>query len=332
MISKFSKFLETVEDKLADRWVAAVFSPAFGFWAGGLLAWLSAHGGTAGWRALETRVGALSGALQAALVVAALLTIIASGALVQRSTLPVLRLLEGYWPKWLPGLVAVRAQLASRQRQRHEYLSEKYQALAGPVMGGQATSGQVERFVELDALLARLPTDPNRILPTRLGNVLRAAENRPYDKYRLEAVRCWVPLWLVLPETTRAELADSRDRLDGAVEAWIWGAAFVVWAPWAWWAPVVALAVAVAAYYWWILDAARNYADLVEAAFDLHRGELYRALRLGLPQSPAQDLVVGAFVSAYLLRGSDVTEPILLNHPDLSVAVHARGRPARPHR
>ncbi|MGH8905388.1 MAG: hypothetical protein ACRD0K_02435 [Egibacteraceae bacterium] len=307
------ELLETVGDRFADRWVAAVFSPAFGFWAGGLLAWLSAHGGADGWRALQALVGGLSGALQAALVVAALLTVVASGALVQRSTLPVLRLLEGYWPKRPPGLVAIRAQLVDRQRQRQEDLSEELQALAGPVTGGHASAGQAERHVELDALLARLPTDPNRILPTRLGNVLRAAESRPYDKYRLESVRCWVPLWLVLPETTRAELAAARGKLDGAVAAWVFGAAFVVWTPLAWWAAVVALAVPFAAYSWWALDAARHYADLVEAAFDLHRGALYRALRLGLPRSPAQDRVVGEFVSSYLLRGSDRADSILLD-------------------
>ncbi|WP_330177436.1 hypothetical protein OG875_30360 [Streptomyces sp. NBC_01498] len=44
---------------------------------------------------------------------------------------------------------------------------------------------------------------------------------------------------------------------------------------------------------------------MLEAAFALHRGELYRALRLPLPGSPVDERAAGEALTSYVLRGSD---------------------------
>ena len=67
-----------------------------------------------------------------------------------------------------------------------------------------------------------------------LGRWLHAAaETWPTDKYGLDAPKCWPRLWLVLPDTARKEVAGARSSLDQGAAVWLWGAAFIVWTPWA---------------------------------------------------------------------------------------------------
>src|SRR4051812_23597825 len=99
-------FWKGVGGKLAERWLAALFSPAFIFWAGASLAWLHSHGrpvvSRLGWigalKHWSAQLHGLPAVAQGLLVVAPLLLITVSGLALQQLTRPVLRLLEGYWP------------------------------------------------------------------------------------------------------------------------------------------------------------------------------------------------------------------------------------------
>lgn len=71
-----------------------------------------------------------------------------------------------------------------------------------------------------------------------------------------------------------------------------------------WWAAVVALVAATAAYAECV-RAARTYGLLVEAAFDVHLPLLYRAARLPAPASAAEEQAYGDRLSRYLCDGSD---------------------------
>jgi hypothetical protein len=146
-------------------------------------------------------------------------------------------------------------------------------------------------------------------MPTRTGNILRAAETRPADKYGLEAVIVWPRLWLVMPDVTRQELGTARASLDASVAAVVWGVLFCGFTPLAWWALPVGVAVAVAAVVWWVPGRAEVFADLVEAAYDLHRSTLYQQLRWPLPANPHQEHQSGQQVTKHLWRGSNETTP-----------------------
>jgi hypothetical protein len=54
-----------------------------------------------------------------------------------------------------------------------------------------ATAEQLTVFARLDSRRRRRPSDPNRLLPTQIGSILRAAETRPADRYGLDAVVVW---------------------------------------------------------------------------------------------------------------------------------------------
>jgi hypothetical protein len=189
----------------------------------------------------------------------------------------------------------------------------RFVQLTAKVQVDAASSEERSEQVALDRRLRRIPTErnsstPQRRMPTRLGNTLRAAETWPIDKYGLDPVKCWPRLWLLLPEPVRRELVDARTSLDAAGAVVLWGVMFVAWTPWAWWAAPIGLATALVAYRR-AVQTAEGYGDLVESAFDLHRSALYASLRWPLPPNPAEEREAGHALTGYLWRGSDKPSP-----------------------
>jgi len=132
---------------------------------------------------------------------------------------------------------------------------------------------------------------------TRLGNVLAAAEEHG-ERYGLDARTVWPRLYTVLPDPFLVSFAQAATAMQTGVMVSFLGAVFTVVGG--------ALAVTVlpgagAAYcvwggalvavlgYRWTVQAARPYAQLVRAAFDVHRFLLIEAMRLRLPTSPAEE-------------------------------------------
>jgi hypothetical protein len=298
-------FWDSVAGKLADRWFA-LSSQALVFWAGGLLAWAIAHGGVRSLEGPGRRLAGYSGPGQVAVLVGALLLVAASAIVVRRLTGPVLRVLEGYWPRPLHPL---RDLLIGWFARRADTARREIQKLADPVHDGTATRPERERYARLDQRLRRMPTK-DRLLPTAIGNTLRASESRPVDKYGLDAVSLWPHLWLLMPDAARQELAAARAALDASVAAVVWGLLFLVFIPWSPWAPVAGLGVAALALLVWVPARAATFAALVEAAFDLYRQDLYTQLRWPLPTSPHDERRQGRQVTSYLLRGSDAMTPL----------------------
>jgi hypothetical protein len=299
-------FWGAVGEKLADRW-AAISAPALVFWVGGVLAWVVGSGGFRALRKPASWLAAQPGPTQIALIIAAALGIAASGLVVSRLTMPVLRLMEGYWPRFLEG---ARRPLVERARRRAESINAEFQVVAAAVLSANQppTAEQEASYISLSRRKRRFPGS-GRYQPTRIGNTLRAGEGRPAEKYGLDAVALWPHLWLLLPDSTRDELVAARSSLDSAVSAFVWGMLFNVCSVFTPWAAVAGICVAAASYWLWVPGRTEVYADLVEAAFDLHRLSLYRQLRWPLPADPQDERVRGRQLTAYLLRGASGTTP-----------------------
>jgi hypothetical protein len=311
---------------IAKKWAPRILLPATVFWAGGIAAiWWAWHRDniqTHGWqRELSVTADWLDqfpAIAQALLLAGSLLVVVASAALGERITLPLLRLLEGYgWrPRRLRRLLvdyrrarrrrwAARVQdLAVRQRLGNLSLIE-FRELRALESQSPAGLGRLEELrrrrsqgfnaraaIELGRGRRVLHTSPRLDamgMPTRLGDVLRAAERRPAEKYGLDAVVCWYALWLLIPADTKAEIVQARSALDNAARVWLWGALFIVWTPWIWWAAPIAVVVPLFAYYVGIVPAAVVFGDLMMSAFDLHRFRLYDGLHLPRPASPGSE-------------------------------------------
>ncbi|MBD2344907.1 hypothetical protein [Anabaena subtropica] len=294
-----TKFLESLGGKLAENWAANILTPAFVFWMGGLLAWVWRFGR----KPLEDWLKQQPESLLIAVTVTGLLVIAVSAFVVQRFDLSVLRFLEGYWSRWLQPF---RRWMIQQQEQDFKRKDKRWQTLADEK---DITNEELEEYVTLDGQLMQFPSQINRFMPTKLGNILRAAESRPYDKYGLDAVICWSRLWLILPDGVKKELQEARSSLNTAARFWLWSLLFIVWAVWAWWAVLAGL-LGMAFAYNWAVDAAGVYCSLLESAFDLYRLELYKSLRWPIPINPKQERELGKQLTNYLWRGSDDDRPI----------------------
>jgi hypothetical protein len=298
-----TKLFEGLGDNIAKEWLSKVLLPALVFWLGGLVAVCSNP--DFGWQIVEPFVGdgknLATFPLNRLILVAIAIAI--SATIVQRLELTVLRWLEGYWGQWLN---PVRRWLIRRQevdfkraKEQRKQLAERYDLL---------TSEERDELARLQWEYKQTPKQSERLMPTRLGNILRAFERRPLEKYGLETTICFPRLWLLLPGDVKAELGEARSRLNSIVRIWIWSVLFIGWGYWSWWAiPVGAIAAWLA--YNWILDAAAIYGDLLESAFDLYRNLLYKSLRLPLPKKPSEELLSGKALTDYLLRGFVEPEP-----------------------
>jgi hypothetical protein len=298
------KFWELAGGKLADRWMAAA-GPALVFWLGGLLAWVSAGPGGHRLDDVTRWLDRRTAPAQLVTLVVALLVVVACAMAVHQAGTGMLRLLEGYWPAW-----ARRPRRALEQRVRDRAgtdrtaFTELHRARAR--LGGEDVAGRSALDRELAAieLRAHRRPPPTEVMPTAVGNILRATEVRPATKYGLDGVVVWPHLWLLLPDAVRQELAAARKALDTTAAAVVWGLAFCLFTPLAWWALPAGLAVAAAAAIWWAPRRAAGFADLVDAAFDLHRFALYQQLRWPLPETPEQERAGGGHLTDYLWRGT----------------------------
>ena len=296
-----AKFLEGVGGKLAEQWVANLLTPAFVFWGGGLFAYIYRYS----WEPIiKVFPDAKFEALQLAILAVIFILIYISALVVQRFDVEVLRGLEGYWYPGIRDLLRpLLNSMTQRQLDRRNKLLKRWQPLNQKLKTQQPLSLQERaEFVRCDRALRQFPTQENDFLPTRLGNLLRSTERRPYDRYGLDAIICWPRLWLLLPDSAKKELQDARAQLNNGVRVFSWSLLFLIWTCWAWWAAPVAIGSALFAYCW-ILDTAEVYGDLIESVFDLYRGLLYQSIRWPQPEDPKQEQEMGQKLTEYLWRG-----------------------------
>ncbi|WP_030859385.1 hypothetical protein [Streptomyces sp. NRRL S-37] len=310
------EFWRGVGGRLAERWVAALFSPAFAFWVGGLLAWLArseSRGG--GWTSRALAFGReLQGQpaiVQGICVVAPLTLIVLSGLALQQLAFPVLRALEGYWPAPFAPLAHT---LRERLSHRSDVESQRLRQLAARSLP-ELTAGELAERARLERRHRRLPAQRVQRMPTRLGNSLRAAESRIRARYGLDPIVCWPRLWLLLPDTARQETTAAYASMLLTVQVFLCGVLFTVWTVWSWWALPVGLLVAAAAYAR-MLPAASAVGDVVESCFDVHRRLLYQAAHWPLPTNPRDERAEGTRLTTYLHTGSRSPEPTFVQPTD----------------
>jgi hypothetical protein len=271
---------------LGRRFLLSAWLPAMLLWGG--LGALVVTG--AGWLTAVHWWLRQPGQFQVALLVAALAWITFWAYLVAALTPAFIRIGEGYWPRWL-------TRLAESRRIIHQ---ER-----------QATMGMDPRaFARWHA---DYPLRAADVMPTRLGNILRAAEDHALDRYDINAIVVWPRLYVVLPGQFTTALASAKTPLDLMAVIGALATAFTVIAttiaaitlPW-----YVALAcgaggllVAGLAYAGGV-QAARPYAQLVRAGFDVHRGLLLDAMAMRRPRTYGEEREQWRQLSHLWLQGA----------------------------
>jgi hypothetical protein len=212
------------------------------------------------------------------------LAVVLTGALLSslalRNTTSLIRLYEGYWGsasgRWL-------ARMGSAHHRR------TLAALAKRVPTDPSAFQKIH-------LGYPLPTQPEQVMPTALGNILRNAELHPRDRYGIDAVMIWPRLYPVLPDRIVATVAAARADLESLLVISVLGLAFAVLAgvevvaahgaAWLFAACVVAGVGLFRAGYRSATRTAVLYGQQIKVAFDVYRGDLLRQLGLPLPSDP----------------------------------------------
>ncbi|MFH7594742.1 hypothetical protein WDV06_06480 [Streptomyces racemochromogenes] len=288
----------------ASRFTLVGYLPTYAALAylGLLLAARAAGGGIEVSRALS-RLHGHSGAVLAGLALGALLLAV----LLHPLQAPLVRLLEGYWPRPARAAARYAVKLQERARDRLDRAAE--------VVTAHPTGAERQRILAAAWQLARSfppPTVP--LLPTALGNTLRAGEATAGAAYGADAVVWWPRLYPLLGDGLRAVVDDRRDQLDLACRlSATAGATGLLSVPLVlgsdgWWpaSPAVFLLAARVAYRA-AVAAARGYAETLSAAFDLHRFDLVTALHLPLPPDSDAEQVLNRRLTRFWAQGVPLT-------------------------
>ena len=237
--------------------------------------------------------------LELSQIVLVTLTAVAIAVTLQPLQFRLVQLLEGYWPISSRGW-AYRAGLR-RQARRLERLEGRLSVPEDAVRGsGHQKALDARAQAAWDRIQERFP-EPDRLLPTSLGNALRAAEDRSGKRYGLQSVVLWPRLYPLLPPDLKSSIEDEVTQLDVSTRlAVTWGIAGVLAAlillcdpegaianP-GWLLVVVAIWLLAWLSYLAAIESAVAHGVDIEVAFDLYRSNV-EAMRLPVTSTLSEE-------------------------------------------
>lgn len=243
----------------------------------------------------------------------------------------IIRALEGYWVRRLGTATGRGARLKRRiNRALMGRVETRYDRL---VELREDPDPSPERTAAAQKLDNEYPY-PRRteLLPSRLGNTIRAFEVHPRRCYGLAGVTIWPRIELLLSDGERTAVENSQTNFSFFVNAavllgllgliviadaiahdplpWAW---YVVWIPYA--IPFVAAFGALRA----TIRAAQEWGDSIKAAIDVHRLELYRRLGVRQPRDPEDEAsTVARAVNRLLLYGEPLAKDLRIEEQSSS--------------
>jgi hypothetical protein len=305
-----SSFIGTVSGLFDKRFLVTAWLPVFCFGAAGIILLALVIGPGAAieiwdsWSPIK-QLWASAGALVSVTLVAYVCN---------NFTYVLVHFYEGYWPVWMK---RVQRWCVRRQARRWTQLHQKMNRLTTQkynleVRHASSLSPEQLKAVgvvqgEYDRLYAEsetfFPQTESRLMPTRLGNVLRAAEDYSAHVYRLDAVLIWPRLVPHLPAAYQERLAQASTPMVATLFcATLSGLFALIGGGWLLFGgvhrPLLFVAVVggglvfARVFYETAVQSAVEYGVLIRTAFDLYRHYLLKALDLPVPKSPLREHVL----------------------------------------
>jgi hypothetical protein len=249
--------------------------------------------------------------------VGVLLTVVLLASTFEMITAPIVRLYEGYWKEGKLTDLAIAyhqkrkskyARIKRREELNAEYdalitereitVDEARKALIDEKLEQIYTQKQLEVKHAKAACYYTYPLDDELVKPTRLGNVLAAAEEYSYQVYRLDAVIWWPRLSALLPEAFRIQVDVALTPMLAVLNLsmifffstlvevilllyqheWLSGGLiFLVGLTLAW------------SCYLSSINQAEVYGRFVRVAFDLYRQEVLKQMHIPVPDNPVEE-------------------------------------------
>ncbi len=207
---------------------------------------------------------------------------------------PLIRLYEGY--SWQASWIGRRRISAWRSKFDRE---QRLKAVLFELTADTDVENHSELRSEWTKVQRRLAYFPDRadlVLPTRLGNTMRAFERYPSAQYQIDAIVFWPRLVTVLPSGYTSTIDDARTSfvfllnlafVTALLALTTFGAGLYHLPPGLGQEvllPAVAFGLSSCWFYGRAVGAAESWGELVKGAFDLYRWELLK--QLGYEQRP----------------------------------------------
>ena len=319
----FGTFFDKVTGLFDRRFVLGLLLPTFAFSAGvgALIAT------DLGWTKTISWWQNLGTSRQVTVAIAAAVGLVFVATVLGTQVVAITRALEGYWRwAWTDKTIGE----AGRRWQRHRLTR---------LARDTSAMGYLRQY------LAFPPAELGDVLPTRLGNTLRAAESYPGDgeRWGLDAVFWWPRLYLIIPDSARQQVDDARASMDQMSVLSMLSAAFAAVAvgfgvtglPLAVWGSCAAGALVLSwLTYRAAITSAAAFGDLVRSCFDLFRNDLLTHLGWPLPERlPDERALWNALGQQLYRRGTSSQGQGLINAPRVpSRSAPQNPEPARPGR
>ncbi len=269
-------FLEKLNVFFDRRFMIAYWSPIFiglGLTAG-LVGVLVGPSAALGWWTGR------SGTEQILLGVGVLFVITVLAYVLETLTIPVVRLYEGYWPKG-----ALTNWACTKQKAR------------------KAESSDSTRY-------HNFPLDSDLVKPTRLGNVLAAAEEYPHQLYQLDAILWWPRLAALLPETFRTQVDTALTPVLAMLNLSMMltvlafgGGAAVLLTNGLWWllsAVFFGGLLLARVCYLAAVSQVVDYGESVRVAFDFYRYDILKQMHIPLPDNLFEERLLWELLNKWL--------------------------------
>jgi hypothetical protein len=315
----FTTFLRELEGYFDRHWILSVFFPSLVFWSAGLLV----YGAYSGFASTFRLWQAQSYEVQIILTLSGLAWVIFFALVLGNFQTSLIRFYEGYW-QFYP-LKIVRELRVGFYQARSRFLQKRIRELteesellkAGEAVGTEGGERQLPRAnrelreYEREWLLF-FPYEEDKVMPTRLGNVIRAAELHAWSRYGIDAVIVWPRLHPFLPQAFISNLVNAKTAMTLMLMASALAFAFALIActilalfgsSW-----ILFLLCALGLPLAWLcylnsLHSAAVYAEQIKAAFDLYRRDLLKSLHLKLPTTYEEEVEIWTDVTHLLYRG-----------------------------
>jgi hypothetical protein len=220
---------------------------------------------------------------------------------------------EGYWPlerKWVAGGPRAAYRLGM-WRQLRRYNRTLDGLTINPLTANRPIALMRAQAAE-EALRLRFPAQ-DRLLPTTLGNVLRAAEDRAALRYGIDSVTLWPRLFPLLPADYAGGIEDEVTQLDVSVRlvvTWLLGGVIGTFLllrhpmqsidHWPWAVFVASMFLLAQLSYRAAVESGLAHGRDVEVAIDLYRALVLDATRMPVPRRLSQERRTFAQLQALL--------------------------------
>ncbi len=204
-------------------------------------------------------------------------------------------------------------------------------------------------LAEMQLLELRAPWNEQHLLPTTLGNVLRASEIYAYERYGIDGLTLWPRLFEVFPEQFVADLEDQNNRfvfmLNSSLLTYLLAAICLYAAlmrqlnrgflavPASYYLKIgIGLLVAGYLLYRVGVNVAEDYGLSIRTGFDLYRFDLLVKLRQPLPTTLMQERDTWEVLCEFLVAGDkfgDINFTYIHPDDDIRALGQAQAEPGK---